>query len=353
MKLKNILSVLLIAILILPGLSSCNSKSKKSGNKNEKNIRSQQIKPSSIGGTDEVLVVLQNDQQWKGTIGKTIKKYMAAPQYGLPQPEPKFKLLHVTEKIFNDMFKKQRNIIVVNIDPKVTRPSIRLRADVWAAPQLVFTITAPSSTVFEKVFSNNNSVIMRRFQALERQRIIDVFKTSLDVKLIEKIKKQFGFTLDVPTGFYIAKTDPGFMWIRHEASMYSQGILIISVPYVDTAQFSRESILNRIQNYQRRFIPGPTNGSYMALDRKFEIPHYKITTNFPTKYAAEIIGLWRVEHDFMGGPFVSYTFLDHKTNEIVTLFGYVYYPNHNKRNILLQVQSILYSISFKVPPVNK
>jgi hypothetical protein len=163
---------------------------------------------------------------------------------------------------------------------------------------------------------------------------------------MKAIKKNFSFTLNVPTGFYVAKTTPHFMWIRHEANRYSQGILIISTPYKDTTQFTRDKILSKIQKFQLHEIPGPTNGSFMTLDRKFVLPKARRITGFPTGFAVEIRGLWRVEHDFMGGPFVSYTFVNKQTGKLVTLFGYVYYPNHKKRDLLLQVESILYSVKF-------
>jgi hypothetical protein len=83
------------------------------------------------------------------------------------------------------------------------------------------------------------------------------------------------------------------------------------------------------------------------------VPRATTITNFPTKYAVKVDGLWRVENDFMGGPFVSYTFLDPKNNQVVTLFGYVYYPNHKKRDKLLQVESILYSVNVSPQPNKK
>ncbi len=58
-------------------------------------------------------------------------------------------------------------------------------------------------------------------------------------------------------------------------------------------------------------------------------------------------GVWNVEHDFMGGPFVSYTFVDPGNNQIVTIYGYVYHPNKKKRNLLRQVEAILYSVRFR------
>ena len=331
---SGVFSLLMSALLISFGLSSCSGEFSKSG------------KPSSIGNTAEILVVTQNEDQWENQIGHSIKKYFAADMYGLPQAEPVFKILHIKADNFSGVFKSERNIFIVNINPKAKEPKIVVERDKWAAPQLIFKITTPTPVSFVKAFKAKKDYFIKKYLAFERQRILRVFKSSLDSKVMKKIKNNFSFTLDIPSGFYVAKTTPTFMWIRHEANLYSQGIMIISVPYKDTAQFSRDKILMRIQTFQLRYIPGPSNGSYMSLDRKFVIPKETLITDFPTHYAVEIRGLWRVEHDFMGGPFISYTFLNENTNRIVTLFGYIYYPNHRKRNLLLQVESVLYSVKF-------
>ncbi len=340
MKKKQILSVFIAFVFMLAGLSSCNSSL----------LQNNTSKPDSIGSTAEVLVVFQNAGQWSSPIGNTIRKYFQASIYGLPQSEPIFRLLHIDEDQLSDIFKTQRNIFIVTINPKVKEPKIEIKKDIWSAPQLVIYLTAPSEQSFVDVFKDRHDLFIERYMKLERKRILDVFHSSLDDKVMQGIQGRFGFSLNVPSGFYIAKNQPGFMWVRHEANRYNQGFIIISEPYVDAGQFSRESILTRIQNYQRKYIPGPTEGSYMSIDRKYIIPEYSSINNFPTKYAIKIDGLWRVENDFMGGPFISYTFLDPKTNEIVTLFGYVYYPNNKKRDLLLQVESILYSVNFSAKP---
>ncbi|PKO95255.1 MAG: hypothetical protein CVU14_11815 [Bacteroidetes bacterium HGW-Bacteroidetes-9] len=70
------------------------------------------------------------------------------------------------------------------------------------------------------------------------------------------------------------------------------------------------------------------------------------TINLKGERAVEMRGLWEVRKDFMGGPFVSYTFVDKKNNLVVTLDGYVYAPNEAKRDFLKQVQAILLSFEF-------
>jgi hypothetical protein len=81
----------------------------------------------------------------------------------------------------------------------------------------------------------------------------------------------------------------------------------------------------------------------MTLDEEYLVPEPKAVNGFAADYAIELRGLWDVENDFMGGPYVSYTFADNESEYIITVFGYVYNPNKDKRNLLRQVEAILYS----------
>jgi len=57
----------------------------------------------------------------------------------------------------------------------------------------------------------------------------------------------------------------------------------------------------------------------------------------------EIRGLWELNKGYMGGPFLSHSTLDKVTNEIVTVEAYVYNPNNKKRNLMRQMEAIVYS----------
>ena len=84
----------------------------------------------------------------------------------------------------------------------------------------------------------------------------------------------------------------------------------------------------------QQYIPGPLEGSYMATETEFVPPLVKQVKDYPAGYTVEMRGMWRVENDFMGGPFVSYTFADPRTGNLVTVEGYYYEPNQKKRNFL-------------------
>jgi len=63
-------------------------------------------------------------------------------------------------------------------------------------------------------------------------------------------------------------------------------------------------------------------------------------------FVTEMRGLWETVGDFMGGPFISWSFVDEKRSRIVTAFGYVYAPKVAKRNPIRKVESVLKTIDF-------
>ena len=329
---KKLFGSLLVIVLLIA--ASCSESGDRS------------VKVRSIGNTSEILVVVENEQQWDGIIGQAIRNYFGREQYGLPQPEPVYNLAHISKSGLSDLLRKHRNILIVDIDKNAETTKMESSTDLWAKPQEVIKITAPSAGDFVKVFDANAKVFEEKYNETERKRILSVFNTSVDVKVLKKLKSGFGLKMIVPTGFYTAKSEPDFMWIRKEVAKYGQGILVLSEQYKDTAQFSNPSIVSRINRFMKVYVPGPSDRSFMTIDNEHVLPRSELVNDFPLGYAIKTTGLWKVEHDFMGGPFVAYTFHDEKNNTIVTILGYVYQPNKKKRDLLRQLEAIIYSVRF-------
>ena len=303
-------------------------------------------KDRSAGGTSEILVVTQNDEQWNGMIGDSIKHYFLDYQYGLPQPEAQNDLAHINVKGFSDMFKKHKCILEVEINPNMEKAQAETAENLWAAPQRYVKITASNSTAWVELFESQKDVYKLWFDKVERERIMSVFRPSVDNNIVNTIAKKMGFTLTVPQGFFIAKNEPDFMWIRKELERSSACILIYQTPYQDTVQFGVNSLVAMRNMMLQKYIPGPLEGSYMTTETEFVPPLVHYVPDFPAGYAVEMRGMWKVENDFMGGPFVSYTFADSRTGQLVTVEGYYYEPNQKKRDQLLQLEAILYSLKF-------
>ncbi len=299
--------------------------------------------PRSIGNTSEVLVVIRDESQWTGDIGKTLKKYLEADQYGLPQQESLFKLAHISTSSLSELFQKHHSLIFIDINKKYKKVKLTRFDNRWAKPQIIYQLSAPSNKAFDTTFAGYSKQIITGLGKVERERIMNVFNAASDIKVMQKFADKFKLKTVFPEGFYVAKSKAGFMWLKRDANKYNLGIIAISVPYKDTIQFTNASIASRIMLFMKNYVPGPTDGSYMSLDTTYVPPVSKPVSDFFVPYTIETRGMWRVEHDFMAGPYIAYTFINPVTKELTTLFGYVYKPNKDKRNLLRQIEALLYS----------
>jgi len=298
---------------------------------------------SSGGGTSEILVVMEK-HYWEKESGKAIKDYLGQFQYGLNQEEPIFKLINIPEASLNDIYKKHRNLLWVDID-KSKAEKFELKKDVWSQPQSIFKFSAPSEEAFIRLFQDNKESVMEGFKESERERINSAFKPSVKIEHARKMDKLFGFNLAVPKSFYWAKEDENFLWLRKETKDFSQAIVIYTKLYTDTADLSKESLIAFRDSSLKKHIQGTEINSYMGTETNIAPQTRKIIFN--DMYAIEMRGFWRqYGGGFMGGPFLSYSFVDENTGRLISIEGYVQYPNENKRDLLLQLEAILHTFKF-------
>ena len=303
-------------------------------------------KDRSVGGTSEILFVTQNDDQWNGQMGQAIRDYFEVEQYGLPQPEKTFRVAHININALNDMFKKHRNLIIGEIVPDLTNPIIEEQDNWMSAPQYAIKIKAKVTDDWIKVFDNQKYALKKIFDQNERARFMDFFRPTANASVMTTMKERFGFTMTVPEGYYVAVDKDSFMWLRREETDKSFGFIIFSKPYTSTGNFNEDAIIRATDSVTMKYIPGPTDGSYMVLDKEFIKPAFNVISDFPTGYAVEMRGLWKTEGEYMAGPYVSYTFVNPDNTRIITVEGFVYYPNKPKRDLLRQLESIIWSLKF-------
>jgi len=305
-------------------------------------------KQRSTGKTNMMLVVTNNKDQWNGDMGQVIRDYFGQELPGLPQPESAFGFLNIAEKDLNDIYKKFHNIFIVNIDPALKETSVKTKKDLWSRPQRVIKINAPSIAEFYAKFSEQQEGYFRLYEQLSRERILNNFSMARDVSISNKLQNKFNIYLEIPGGFSIATDDKDFLWLRHTVNKVKQdvelGIMIYTSDYMDTSMFNTDFILNRRDIITKKYISGPRQDSYMKVADKFVKPVTTFARDFPLDYAIEIRGLWDLENDFMGGPFISYTFVDEKRGRIFTLDGYIYYPNEKKALHMRELESIFHSL---------
>ncbi len=301
-------------------------------------------KPGSAGKTLEVLLVA-NENVYNGSVKELVDSLFGQPQVNLNQPEPIFDVLNISVGLFNtsDLYNKHRNIIVVDVNSKNDN-KIYTYQDKWASPQTIFQFSVTSADKFKTLLRKYFPKIQEEFYEYERLRVNNAFKKLENTDITKALKQKFGFWITVSNEFQLSVINDNFAWIRKEAKDYSIGIFIHTQPYRDSVVFKEKYILNQLDSTMKNNIPGPLDGTYMAVERRIEPVSKKITLD--GRYCIETRGLWRLIGDFMGGPFVNYAFTSPDNKQFIMLTGYVYSPRKPKRDFMMQAESICHTVQF-------
>lgn len=324
--------LLLCTSLLLGCLNSC-----KEGESGRKSM----LQPVT-GGTNELLVITPK-VRWEGPIGDTIRAFFGQAQAGLPQGEPMFDLLNLPYSSFEKSVRAHRNVLIVSLKSKADSASLTYSDSPWARTQKVFRIVAPTEEAFFEIFRKNKEQMMGVYLRAERERLMEVYKKNPDQKIFNYFKDKYGMLLYCPGGYHINKDTVGFAWVSMETKANSRGFVFFQEPYTHESQLNYRIILDRVNEELQKRIPGPLDSTWMALDMVTPMTAANYEYN-GKHYAFLFKGLWMVVNDYMGGPFVLNTVLDRKNNRVIYMMGYVYAPEDKKRNLLRQVESILFSM---------
>jgi hypothetical protein len=91
----------------------------------------------------------------------------------------------------------------------------------------------------------------------------------------------------------------------------------------------------------------------MVVDQEDFPPVFDTLADFPGGYTVETRGIWKMQNDFMGGSFLSYTFIDKVNNKVITLDGYIYHPNEVKMGYIRQLEAIFFGLQFNTQDNNR
>ncbi len=296
--------------------------------------------PSITGNAGEVLVVMAK-KYWEGEPGLVAREVFAAEYPFLPQRESTFKLMNTVPSSLSGAFSLHRNIVIVNISEEVDSVGIKVGRNAWAKPQCVVTLSATSEEEAIRMMRDNAEFLVNAVEQAERDRIIANSIRYEDPTIREAVTANIGGSPYFPKGFTMKKNDGDFMWISQETTHVNQGILIFKVPYTDASQLEADNLRNTVSELWKANVPGMFENTYMTFNKLIE-PGVK-NISYKNRNIVEMRGLWEVENDYMGGPFVCHIFPDENRSNIVIITAFVYAPKYDKRKYLRQVESIIYS----------
>lgn len=306
--------------------------------------------PRSVGLAGEVVVVM-DDVHWNGSPGKAFQDYFGQPYEVLPQHEVLFNIIHKNPKDFRKYFKEYKNIIVANIQDNLNNQDSKVKEirDKYARGQVIYEVVAKNQQSFVSEFQEQAKTINTLLCNEEIKRLQAKQNKFRNQKIEAELSKNHQIMLNVPKDFMVVADRDDFIWmLRPPGGKHielEKGLMIYHYPYEKDSTFTAEFLMAKRDSVLKANVPGGPEGSYMTT--QYLLPPVYQEIDFKQNFASQIRGLWRVEGDFMGGPYVSLTQLDEKRNRIVTIEGYVYAPHDSKREYIRSMEAVIKSIHFE------
>lgn len=298
-------------------------------------------KPGAHGNAGNIMVVMENNQ-WNSEPGDSLRAVFHQFCRALPRSEYLFSLHQIPRERFIDQNRYHRNIIFCEISSEVESPSITISRDNFARRQLFVKVSAPGQKEFGEEISKYKDDLIKLFLEEDRDRFLFYIRNHTNATIVNNLRNKHEVHLSVPRNYVFAENRDDFVWMYFQTVHYDMGIFVYHTPLSDTSSLDYEYLISRRNRVLKENVPGDGPGTYMSTETKFYPPYLDIINhnNLTTAYMQ---GLWRVEGDFMGGPFVGYTKIDRARNRMVTAEGFVYYPNQDMRDMIRRLDAILFT----------
>ncbi|MGB6154062.1 MAG: DUF4837 family protein [Pricia sp.] len=299
--------------------------------------------PTSVGAINSMVVVIDNEL-WKGQVGDSIRSYFAAPVLGMPMVEPIFNIDQIAPKFFTGSLRNTRSILYVMKDSVNVA---HVKNDMYATPQKVGVIKGATEAEIMKNLASEANQIISAFKDTEIKAAQERFNRSLNKEGV--LQEKFGISLKVPSIYKVGKQEDQFVWIDREIQKGTANILVYELPadsFTNDSTLVRDIIAMR-DSIGEQFIPGPdVTGKITHMRTE---PAYAPAV-FPAEIAGvkgvEVRGIWDIKNYPMAGPFLTYILNDKANNRKLVLEGFVFAPATQKRDDIFELEAILKTLRF-------
>lgn len=322
-------SILLYIVFVLPLilLAACND--------------AQQAVTSKISGKEgEVLIVSSVDIQHTA-LRDTLEALLRQEYPYIPQSEPTFTTIFVTQKAFTNVLQPFRNIIMLHFNADSVHPSMYRQKDKWANGQRILSFYATDQRALAEYVGKNKKQIIALLEEFERSRLQVANNALKNQEIIDSVHAFFGLKIIVPQGYKLRRAAKDFRWYSIETPDISQGLLLYKYKLNGRLPWIPDSIQAHRNKFTALYVPGPNAGTYMQVSTVIP-PEYTLLKK-GNDTVCFVRGFWEVKGHPMGGSYISYSRLTPARDSMVVTDGYIYAPRFHKRDYMRALDAILQS----------
>ncbi|MBR3550634.1 MAG: DUF4837 family protein [Bacteroidales bacterium] len=317
-------------LLMLLSLVSCHQKSGTSGIK---------VDNFSTGKAGEMILAIDTGY-WSKAAMKEIYAVIQQPQPAINQIEPMFDVIRCSNADYKASFMRHRNIVQFDYNPDYAGNTFEIQRDPVTKPQIHVKIRGNNQDSCLALFLAHQDEIVQAMYDNDIARLQNAHRKLNNPVIEKKIKEKFGVSMTVPEGYFVGREEDDFLWLCFRTPKNDRFVMIYTSPRYE---LTTENIVAERDRITKAYIQGAVAGAYPLVAN---IEGFPLRQNLQLRYhsVVELRGLWETVRDKMGGPFYSFTQIAPDSVSCITIDGFVYAPQEEKRDYLREVEAVVKSV---------
>ena len=274
--------------------------------------------PKSTGSGNEIVLVI-SDAIWNKYPSKAISEIFAKDYPGLQQSEPIFNIIRIKPSDFTTIFKTHQNIILISENGEEGKKN-----NFWASPQLVVGLKWNKETNKEQFAEKCKKYVAIFYQSqLKKER-------EKHTQYEKAIKDKFGIEVKIPSEYTIINDSTNIFWATYNPpkSDLIKQIVVFKIN-INELNF-QENLIIKVDSVLGKTLKGSGESNFVQIEKRFPI---EISGN-------TYRGLWKMENEFMGGPFLMKIQNQKEGNTIVSI-GIIFAPGEAKKRFMVEMEALL------------
>jgi hypothetical protein len=326
-------------------------------------------KPAAYGRINDVVVITE-PHLWEGRVGDTLDYYLGSAYPILPQPEPLFDLRFFSlDALEEKPIRKELRTLLIIADLADTSSAVTKMVqkdlgeekfqralsdpsyvsttakDKWAQGQNLIYVFGQGQ---EQIASNLIKVwksLAKKINDWDRSQIYaNLYLPGRNKDLEKWFADKYNMQWEIPKSYFLALEDSLDAWLRLETDKYSLNFMVRQVAYTQDQQLTKEYML-AMQDSLGKLVSSTLPNTYKRTNAVDLPVTFQWLENAPT-YTLESRGVWEMEGDFMGGPFVSRLLLSPDSKTLFFIEAFLYAPGREKRELMQELILIMDTLAY-------
>lgn len=321
-----------------------------------------EVKRSSQGALGLVLVVMDSTK-WESATGIAIQETFAQVERTVPQPEPLYELqfYSISKPADIAFVKKQRNVIIAAPLGEQTNTGRWVEAlisedvrakvqngnffafplnDRWAINQWALLLSGPSDSVLaQKIYDAQDGLIAGLDERERSRQIFELFRHGERNDLSDSLWTTQGFKLRIQMDFQKNVDTLRFISFNRMQQDNMRWFWISWIDnFVEPEKISAGFVNALRDSLNQTYVRGTRDSSFVTTEYRLPVKSAVISVN--GRYAMETKGVWRMENDLMGGPFLNYTIYDEYQHRLYLIEFSQFAPKYKKLRFVRQFEAM-------------